>query len=323
MSRIVIQIFVAVVLSSCGTSFSKYTNAERESGYTYIPLDPFSVQTEPGVGCQRFIGGINFKDDFPYRRTLDSLPDNAVRMSVERFDASGSVTYGPAGVGTEGESYRVTVDYINADTTNIPIWMSKKAALRFLGPLSPKSLNLEYKNVDPLAPLPPNFIPGSEIYSVTRENPGHEKELVVEELYRQQNIPVYVGIGLRVTANVDVLKGRVNIAGLGIIGAESEAEKLKGSLVVQTLGVNGKSIAAALPIHSELNRTTAQNAIVAVGAIKALLYEKDVVISPRVVGIYLPFPGGKPLVNAIISEISKNPVIWERPCNTLEEENSP
>ena len=95
---------------------------------------------------------------------------------------------------------------------------------------------------------------------------------------------------------------------------EAEANNLRGSLTVQTLGVNGQAISAALPIQSELNRTTAQNAIVAVGSIKALLYENGTVVNPRVVGMYLPFPGGKPLVNAIISELSKKRVVWYRPC---------
>lgn len=113
---------------------------------------------------------------------------------------------------------------------------------------------------------------------------------------------------------VYVTGANANISGIGVIGAEAEADRLKGSLVVQTLGVNGKSVAAALPIQSELNRTTAQNAIVAVGSIKALLYSPETITSPRVVGLYLPFPGGKALVNALISELSKERVEWYRAC---------
>lgn len=321
MSKFLALMLVILVFCSC-TSFSKRTPSEQESGYTYVPLDPFSVQTSPGSGCERFSQlkdpntGLRewtpgFAPPYPYRALLDSLPDNAVRMSVERFNVSGSVTYGPVGIGTEDESYRVTVDYINADTTNIPVWLTKKAQLRQTG-----IENAKYDVVDPLAPLPNNFQQGTEIYSIIRET---NSNVVLPEYARQINIPVYVGIGLRVTANVNILKGNVNIAGLGAIGAEAEAENLRGSLVVQTLGVNGKSIAAALPIQSELNRTTAQNAIVAVGAIKALLYEKDTVKAPRVVGIYLPFPGGKPLVNAIISEISSKPIVWARPCTAADD----
>ena len=305
--RNMVLLLVAALVCGCvpldPLASSPATQGEQVSGYTYVPLDPFSVKTLPSDTC----------GDSPnkkYRSLLQSLPDNAVRMSVEQFLSSGRVTYGPAGVGSKGESYRVTVDYINADTTNVPFWMSKTAK-------TVAGNQREY--VNPVSPLPEGFVPGSEIFSVNRDQPTNSEEL---DNAVQYHIPVYVGIGLRVTANIEVLGGKVNISGLGAIGAEAEAENLKGSLVVQTLGVNGESIAAALPIQSELNRTTAQNAIVAVGAIKALLYQRGTVVSPRVVGLYLPFPGGKPLVNAIISELSQKRVVWFRPCNEEIPENN-
>jgi hypothetical protein len=105
-----------------------------------------------------------------------------------------------------------------------------------------------------------------------------------------------------------------NVSGLVEIGAEAEVNKPKGSLVVQTLGVNSKSIAAALTIQSELNRTTVQNAVVAVGSIKTLLYEDGTVVFLRLVSIYLLFPGGRALVNKIISQLSRDTIVWERTC---------
>ncbi len=276
-----------------GRSALPKSPGELESGYTYIPIDPFPVQIVDGDSCKdaskRVPGEL-----------LDALPDNAVRMLVERFDLSGAVSYGASKAGAKGESYRVTVDYINADTINVPVWIGKIMTAKG---------STDTVWVDLFLPLPANVERGTEVFRVTREEAEGKKDNLP-----QFNIPVYVGVGLRVSASVYVVGANANISGIGVIGAEAEAEKLKGSLVVQTLGVNGKSIAAALPIQSELNRTTAQNAIVAVGSIKALLYADETVKSPRVVGIYLPFPGGKPLVNALISELSKNRVKWERPC---------
>lgn len=306
-----INILFLILLGGCASPFTKQTPAETESGYTYIPIDPFAVQTEPADSCIEFNEAGNLKPkgagSIAFSSLLRSLPDNAVRMSIEQFDVSGKVTYGPAGIGAKGESYRVTVDYINADTTNIPLWISRT---------SQEYEKKETQVGDLFKFASEKYTPGSELYVVSRQKPDDE----YIEQYAEYNIPVYVGIGLRVTANVDVVGSNANISGLGAIGAESEAERLKGSLVVQTLGVNGKSIAAALPIQSELNRTTAQNAIVAVGSIKALLYEDDTVVSPRVVGIYLPFPSGKSLVNAIISELSKERIVWKRPCSYYNED---
>jgi hypothetical protein len=275
---------------------------EIESGYTYIPIDPFPVRTVDSSNCPG-------RGDKPATSLLDALPDNAVRMLVEKFDASGNVAYGASKAASMYERYRVTVDYINADTINVPVVIKK--TMQVADPRAAASASSEWREVDLFAENLSHFLPGSERYEVRRlkegEAPGSS----------QFNIPVYVGVGLRVSAYVYVTGASANISGIGIIGAEAEANNLRGSLVVQTLGVNGKSVAAALPIQSELNRTTAQSAIVAVGAIKALLYADETIKSPRVVGLYLPFPGGKPLVNAIISELSKKQVEWSRPCSLL------
>lgn len=293
-------------LSGCGTMYSNEMfgkpkpPSELESGYTYVPVDPFPVQTVPGDNCKDSTN--NVVGHLVPGQLLDALPDNAVRMLVEQFDSSGAVTYGASKTAAKGESYRVTVDYINADTINVSVWIAKSMADTKTG---------EYQPVSLFSPPSANFTPGTELFEVTRDEPKIKNAFPI---YSQFNIPVYVGVGLRVSANIYVTAAKANISGIGIIGAEAEAEKLRGSLVVQTLGVNGKSVAAALPIQSELNRTTAQNAIVAVGSIKALLYADETIKSPRVVGIYLPFPGGKPLVNALISELSKKRVVWERPC---------
>lgn len=304
MKKIILATCIISLLSGCASTFVTQTPAEKLSGYTYIPLDPFSVQTNPGNSCDITKREANLEKvdvtQIGFGNLLESLPDNAVRMSIEKFNASGAITYGPTGVGAEGESYRVTVDYINADTTNVRLWLSKKAE-------NYKTKEVEYV---PLS-LSNNgdHTYGSEVYEVFRDKPEENAEF-----FEEYNLPIYVGIGLRVTANIDVIGATANISGLGVVGIEAEANQLRGSLTVQTLGVNGQAISAALPIQSELNRTTAQNAIVAVGSIKALLYEKGTIVNPRVVGMYLPFPGGKPLVNAIISEISKERVVWNRPC---------
>lgn len=307
---VIIKFFVlitALALSGCGTFVEVLKRTESgtatdsmgevESGYTYIPIDPFPVDILQDRSCPKDLGNKR-------SQLLAALPDNAVRMLVEKFDKQGNVTYGVSKAGVKNESYRVTVDYINADTINVPVSIEKSMR---------RVKDNEYEPVNLFAGNLKDLIPGTERYRVTRiQNFANTRSSFPPELLF--NIPVYVGVGLRVSSNVFVTGANANISGIGVIGAEAEAEKLKGSLVVQTLGVNGKSVAAALPIQSELNRTTAQNAIVAVGSIKALLYADETVKAPRVVGMYLPFPGGKPLVNALISELSKQPVEWQAPC---------
>lgn len=299
------MVAAALTLVGCGTLFDgKFaptrdgqvaaTIGEIDSGYTYIPVDPFPVETRASVSCKEAKAETTVF-------LLDSLPDNAVRMLVERFDKSGAITYGASKAGVKDESYRVTVDYINADTINIPVAITK---------FMQRKITNQIEEVNLFATELNEYVPGTERYEVIRlmsAKSTSDKSSVF-------NIPVYVGVGLRVSSFVYVTGASANISGIGIIGAEAEADRLKGSLVVQTLGVNGKSVAAALPIQSELNRTTAQNAIVSVGSIKALLYSPETITSPRVVGLYLPFPGGRALVNALISELSKERVEWYRSC---------
>jgi hypothetical protein len=313
MKKLAIVAAAVLCISGCATMFSmeplrtSQTSGEMESGYTYVPIDPFAVQTVPGAGCPGG-GSASGYVEIPQGQLLDALPDNAVRMLVERFDLKGNISYGASKTGMKGEFYRVTIDYINAETINVTMKIAKFMRPKATG--NEGKDKIEYKQVDLFSTPGPEFEPGSEVYSVSRVVVGEENKIEYEPF----NIPVYVGIGLRISANVYVVGASANISGIGIIGAEAEAERVKGSLVVQTLGVNGKSITAALPIQSELNRTTAQNAIVAIGSIKALLYADETVKSPRLVGLYLPFPGGKRLVNALISELSKKPVKWEYPC---------
>jgi len=307
MWRHLLLVAALVGLSACST-FGRFfggtdparvpsSAGESESGYTYIPIDPFPVAEVAGDSCKESSRGQSSA-----MTLLEALPDNAVRMLVEQFDLSGGVTYGSSKTAAKGESYRVTVDYINADTINFPVAIKKQ--------MRSKKKDGVMEPVDLFGTPSEDVEPGTETYSVTRVDPAMTRS-ADRDIF---NIPVYVGVGLRVSANVYVVGANANISGIGVIGAEAEAERVRGSLIVQTLGVNGKSVAAALPIQSELNRTTAQNAIVSVGSIKALLYAEETAKSPRVVGIYLPFPGGKPLVNAIISELSRERVEWPRPC---------
>lgn len=59
---------------------------------------------------------------------------------------------------------------------------------------------------------------------------------------------------------------------------------------------------------SEINTTTIQNAILALGAIKTKIYENDIQITPRVVGVYNTVGGGQKTINSFIGNFLQNPV---------------
>lgn len=304
-TKTIIATLPILLLLGCAKTIPK-PPSEHLSGFTYIPLDPFSIRTNPGGSCGNIDESLMNNDvnieKIPYRTLLESLPDNAVRVSLEQYLKSGQVAYGVGSLSGEAESYKLTVDYINSDTVNVKFWIRKFAEIYKTEEVVPVKLSAPTDNG--------KYTYGSETFEVIRAKNDEQKP----EGYDEINVPVYIGIGLRVTATIESSKGGGKVTGLGSISAQADSSHLKGFLVTQTLGINGAGVAAALPIQSELNPTTAQNAIVSVGSIKALIYKEGTTVTPRVVGLYLPFPGGKPLVNAIVSELSKERVVWYRPC---------
>jgi hypothetical protein len=291
-------------MAICGCAGLKLPESlgEQHSSYSYIPLDPLPVVTKPGESCN--------PDSPQLKGVLESLPDQAVRIAVGQYDASGTLVFGPGKVGVVGKSYQIVLDYISVDATNVPVYVQ-----RTVPPREPAAESRVVSVYD-------DTVTGRTAYRVHRDpesnididsRTGKGKAQQLGELVI---IPVYVGVGLRLTASVTVTRGTANLSSLGAIAADAEAGKLTGSLIVQTLGITGKSVATSLPLPSELNQTTIQNAILSLGSIKAVLYDESTLIAPRVVGIYNPIGGGQEVVNGIISVLSSKPVPWVRPCSS-------
>jgi len=120
-------------------------------------------------------------------------------------------------------------------------------------------------------------------------------------------VPVYVGVGLRLTANVHVKEGNVDLGNLFALGVAAQAKQVSGTLVVQTLGLSGEGVSPLIPIPSEINPTTIQNAVQAIGAIKAKIYDGNISVVPRVVGVYNNLGGGQETINGFISTILQDP----------------
>jgi len=105
---------------------------------------------------------------------------------------------------------------------------------------------------------------------------------------------------------------------LGAISAAADAKKVSGNLIIQTLGITGSKVTSTLPLPSELNPTTIQNAVMAMATIKSALHSDagDVKITPRVVGFYDPLGfGNQQYVNAMVTELSKKAVDWSPNCS--------
>lgn len=339
-ARAVALMAVCGSISACGTlglPFNPNTDNEalndvpqtvaaRASGHTYVPIDPLGVSKEKFLPCSG-VGGV-----------LNAFPDNAVRIAI--MDVSGKASVGgtlpgsSSSVGVAGSSYRVVIDYIMVDTVNEDMSVGKYAMIgneRVWSPLfeeSEHALLYEVKRDSLMDDIVGGLgVAFKEVNCDTENSRGptdtaackHYQQLGKEmPLAEDVNFPVYVGVGIRITSNLTVLSGTVNLAGLGSIGAAADAKKLSGDLVIQTLGITGAKVTSALPLPSELNATTIQNAITAMATIKSALFSSgsDVVVTPRVVGFYNPLAVNTPqFVNAVVTQLGREKVTWQPICD--------
>lgn len=266
------------------------TLAEQSTSYTYIPLDPLAVVTTKSTNCTELE---KLGVAITYKNLLEAFPDQAARIAVGKVDASGSLVFGPFQASASRGAYQVVLDYVNVDTRGITMWVRRTAASG-----KPISVFASYPEDTRYEVL------GGELAPQSAAPP--DAELVV--------FPVYIGIGLRLTASVVVSEAGAKLSSLGALAAEAKAGKLSGSLVVQTLGVSGRTVSTALPLPSDLSEATVQQAILALASIKAALYDSTTQVEPRVVGIYNPIGGGQQVVNGVISALSRRAVTWPRPC---------
>jgi hypothetical protein len=101
-------------------------------------------------------------------------------------------------------------------------------------------------------------------------------------------VPMYTGVGLRIRAEFKAFEGGLDISGLPAIAAAANAKGISGRLTVQTLGITGSEVTGLMPIISDVSVTSIQNAVQAVGAIKAKIYEESTTVCPKIVAFESP-----------------------------------
>lgn len=196
-------------------------------------------------------------------RIMSSLPDETMRLAIGQVDGKGNVSFATAKLGYAGSSYIVILDYIKFDTKSLPVLIKKDSLNQVEDFISSFDYNTK-----------PDAI-----------------------------IPVYVGVGLRFTATITVNEGSVDLGNLFALGLAAESKKVTGTLIIQTLGISGKDISSLIPMPSQINTTTIQNAIMSLAAIKSKIYEDDAELNPRVVGFYNNIGGGQTTVQKFITNV--------------------
>lgn len=322
----VLFLLFAVTLTGCqsiiGTTPDGLpsTLGERSASYGYIPLDGLAIeQTLADESCSPWRAFTASKTRFstateltgrqsganPFKPLLESLPDISVRFAVASVDASGGLTFGPAKITAKNGNYKAVLDYVNVDAIPVTFWISAIVDGKRVSPSKARHGQLP--------------VSGFEAVLQTEDGVGIDKPSEASELV---TIPVYVGVGMRLSADIAALEGGVPLTSLGVIGLEAQAKRLIGTLSVQTIGIAGESVATSLPLPSKLDQTTIENGILSIGSSRAVVYRRDAqttssITTPRVVGLYSPIGSDPALVNAIYSELSRKRPQWARPCRQL------
>ncbi len=94
-----------------------------------------------------------------------------------------------------------------------------------------------------------------------------------------------VGVGLRLISLLTTFDTGINVGDLSAIGLAAKTGKVKGTLLIEVVGIKSKEITTLLPLPSEINQTTIQNAMQALATIKSKLYDKETKLYPQVMAI--------------------------------------
>lgn len=311
MRKQLILLFCCSYLAACSTLplDEPRTIGEVNANFDYIPLDPLAINIafvpelqDTAAGSERMVARYR---RCPSRRKndpadlMDALPDNTVRMGVEELTGEGNLSLGPVSSSGSGRQYRVTADAVITDEVNVDFAVRRSGANGAISVLS----------------APGRIPPGDRLEVFRIVSPADDVRASSGD-FERITIPVYVGVGVRLSAAITHRSGRINLSSLPALTAGVEARRVSGSLSMQSLGVFSQQITSLMQIPNELNSASVQQALVALGSARAVMYDADTGTRPRIVGFANPFRTNDPrLMQMIRSELARVPVQWV-PCGS-------
>jgi hypothetical protein len=116
----------------------------------------------------------------------------------------------------------------------------------------------------------------------------------VETTKEEKPRSVRVGVGVRVVAKLTTTKADIDIGSIFAIGLAAKAGYLKGQIEVLKIGIDSPELSLILPPPAEINDTSLQDALQAVAAIRAKLYDQNTKIRPYVLAVETKQPQAQP-----------------------------
>lgn len=90
------------------------------------------------------------------------------------------------------------------------------------------------------------------------------------------------GVGLRMTAYLHTNKAGITLGDPASIGFAANSDWLKGTLSLDIIGINSENISNILPLPSEINQNTIQNAMQAFATIKSKIHDEETRLTPHI-----------------------------------------
>lgn len=94
-----------------------------------------------------------------------------------------------------------------------------------------------------------------------------------------------VGVGLRIRSSVQSSNTEVNFSSLVNLGVEAKRGNITGSIAVDVYGIDSPDVTNLIPLSTELDQTSIQQALQGLAAIKAVMGKDGTRFYPHVLGV--------------------------------------
>jgi len=94
-----------------------------------------------------------------------------------------------------------------------------------------------------------------------------------------------VGVGLRITANIETKKRNLDIGSLFGLGFAAKNNQLKGTLSLDVIGLESPDITSLIPLPSEISPSSIQNVLQAISTIKSKIYDDKTRLYPQIISV--------------------------------------
>ncbi|WP_350655712.1 hypothetical protein [Psychrobacter sp. S1-30-MNA-CIBAN-0213] len=111
---------------------------------------------------------------------------------------------------------------------------------------------------------------------------------IIEDALTPDNIKVgdaRIGLGLRLTAKITTMEGGINVGSLIALGAAAKANKLQGTLHVDTIGIRLKNNAGMILLNTTIDDTSILKTLETMAVIQSKIGDEGTHLDPQVIWV--------------------------------------